>query len=220
MLGFCQNIAAQYGIVVDFLIRGKILSEKNSQPIPGIKISQSESNKNFSDSEGNYEIKARSMSDELRIYIADIDGDKNGRFLPLDTFAVNSDKPFAVYLKEEPKMDVFLKENTLFPAEANERKINYIKYIYVRNTDIYVKISKTTKDSKLYFNSKLFYPNSSAEADSQFELFLNEKSNFIVLQNDNKKSEEFIIDDGYEKQTVKLKSDLKNSEAVILIYIK
>jgi hypothetical protein len=229
MLGFCQNIAAQYGVVVDYIIRGKVISMQTSEPIPGLQIqAYSGDDKVLSDSKGEFSISGQTMSNRENIYVKDIDCGKNRRWLPVDTICTNFDSAITIYVKEEPKIESFLKENPMFPTELNGKKLKYTEFVYVRTKNIEFEI-KGNLDSKVYskifLNDSLISTVTATDSKTLIKTVLPQKTNCIILQSEcgnsnNQSSKKIIIDDRYDKQTVNLRSGKSESEALILIYLK
>ncbi len=229
IFGFCQNIAAQYGVVVDYLVSGKVISLQTSELIPGLQIqTKYNEDKVFSDSNGEFSISGRSMSNYTKLRIEDIDGDKNGSWLPMDTVCSNIDSSMTIYVKEEPKIEMFLKENPMFPTEFNGKKLKYTDFVYLRNENIKIEIKGNMDSkvfSKIYLNGLLISQVTATDSITFIKTVLPQKSNYLILQSecgnsDNQSSKKISINDGYNMKTVNLRSGKSESEAVILIYLK
>jgi putative lipoprotein (rSAM/lipoprotein system) len=226
MFGFCQNIAAQYGVVVDFLIKGRVLSQSSQQPIPGIRVEAGGNIPIVTDAEGKFTVESRSMSDEIRLSFGDADGDTNGRYIPKDTIS-GDNNDFVVYLKEEPTVEQFLKEHPDFPLVSDGKTIEYTAMIYVHNAQIGIKLDRISPDKHkaycLKFNDTEVKSSKENKGLCAYDLELVKKYNYCTFSfnndNKNKESATMFIEDWIEKQSWKANKKAGKIEGFILIHI-
>lgn len=87
---------ACYGTPQDFeldtLVKGKVVSSVDGQPISGIKIEITGTNQHqYTDDKGHFGIYVPRL-EKITLHCQDVDGDKNGNYLSKDTTLVLPDK--------------------------------------------------------------------------------------------------------------------------------
>lgn len=100
VLGFassCEGPQTEYGVpTATFIIKGQIVSEKDSLPIPGIQVAM-KYDSSLTGSNGNYIVQQGShfaSTQTFHLKIKDVDGIANGEFTSLDTIVEFKDPQF------------------------------------------------------------------------------------------------------------------------------
>jgi putative lipoprotein (rSAM/lipoprotein system) len=99
VLGFassCSGPTTDYGVPnATFIIKGQIISDKDSLPIPGIQVVM-RYDSSLTGSNGNYTIEQNSSpsSQTFNLKIKDVDGTANGEYISLDTIIEFKDAIF------------------------------------------------------------------------------------------------------------------------------
>ncbi len=234
IVGFSNKIIAQYGApMVDYFIKGRVVAEETNAPISNIFVgtSMSQGDSIFSNEMGEFELHGvTDWGREINCRAKDVDGEKNGEFIPEYTQVGNEGDTVEVvfHMKEVQTIDEIIKENN-FPSEHEDKKINYKEIIYVPNRKFFVRalpVSKKRMTGNIFVNLDKVIDNyelgTILSFDKKNDSFI-KNNNYLIIdspKNTNKKysHEVEIYINGFE-QKVTLKQTKKEIDAVIIIII-
>jgi len=213
-LGFSNTIFAQYGNWVDYMnnfkIRGRVFSESTQTTIPNLKINNTVTNK-----DGEFVIEQQTYDNYIDLFIEDIDGNENGSYAALDStiiFKEWSEISFDIYLKKEPDIDQYLKNNNDIPLTFDDETIDYLDFVYINNNYISIKCDK--KDI-IYINNKPFDPSKFSLIDSKYVVMLDQEKNYLVVDKKNYESKDYDLIINEQKFNIK-KAKKKHSGIIIV----